>query len=122
MKNFSSLIKENNETNTYKYNATVVVEGTVIAMNDGDAGELVDKTIDSIPGVVDFTMNSLDIQEKTETTSENILLGDERSPDEKVEFAFNTIIKTFTDNVADMTDYHKAMLATQLKMYFNSIA
>ena len=60
MKNLSSLIKENSETKKYKYTATVTVEGTVTAMSEGDAGELVDKEIDTIENVTDYKIDSID--------------------------------------------------------------
>jgi hypothetical protein len=115
MKNLSSLIKENSETKKYKYIATVTVEGTVTAMSEGDAGELVDKEIDTIENVTDYKIDSID---EVETgVQENFLDGP--NDEEIAEAAYNKIIRCYEFETSAMSDYYKAMAATKLRMYFN---
>lgn len=115
MKNLTSLIKENNETKKYKYKATVIVEGTVTAMTEGDAGELADKEIDKIANVTDFKIDEID---EIETgVKENFI---EDSDDEEIaNAAYNEIIAMYEKSVTDMKDYYVAMVTTRLRMYFD---
>lgn len=115
MRNFTQLIKENDENKTYKYVANVKIEGEVTASSEGDAGELVDKEIDTIDGVVDYKIESLDevvgeVKESTilESNEEMIMLE-----------AYNKVIEEFQDALEVLpSDYYKAMLREKLIMYF----
>lgn len=60
MKTLSELIKENESSKKFKYNATVQVEGHVYAENEGNAGELVDKEMDLIPGLVSYEIINIE--------------------------------------------------------------
>jgi len=115
MKNLSSLIKENSETKKYKYTATVTVEGTVTAMSEGDAGELVDKEIDTIENVTDYKIDSID---EVENTVQENSLG-ELSQDEIAESIYKQVIDCYEREIVELSDYYKAMVATKLRMYFN---
>jgi len=115
MKNLTSLIKENNETKKYKYTATVLIEGNVIAMSESDAGELVDKEIDTITNMVSYEIGN--IEEVQSGVQENFLEG---ADDEEIaQSTYNDIITAYEDKTANMKDYYKAMVATRLRMYFN---
>jgi hypothetical protein len=118
MKNLTSLIKENSETKKYKYTATVVVEGNVTAMSEGDAGELVDKELDTIANVVNYKIDSID--EIESGVQENFDQFDGHAPEVIVEKLYNDIIDIFetAQTEAGLTDYHHAMLRGKLKMYF----
>lgn len=71
MKTLSQIIQENENNKKFKYNASVLVEGHVYANSEGDAGELIDKEMDSIPGFV-----SGEIINISEETSENYINDD----------------------------------------------
>lgn len=120
MKNLTSLIKENSETKKYKYTATVVVEGNVTAMSEGDAGELVDKEIDTIANVVDYKIDKID--EVEVGVQENFEEFDGHAPEVVVEKLYNDIIEMYETAKEDagLTDYHYAMLTGKLKMYFSA--
>lgn len=62
MKKFSDLVNENDSNKPFKFQATVVVEGTVYADSEGSAGELADKEMDEIPGMVSYEL--INIQEE----------------------------------------------------------
>lgn len=114
MKNLTSLIKENNETKKYKYTATVTVEGNVTAMSEGDAGELVDKEIDTIPNVVNYEIST--IEEIENEVTENVVGN---SDDTDVDNAYNAMLRIYTDAILDMKPYHEAMLNAKLRMFFD---
>ena len=116
MKNLTSLIKENSETKKYKYTATVVVEGNVTAMSEGDAGELVDKEIDSIPNVVNYEITKID---EVETgVQENSLGG--LSDEDVAESIYKQVVDCYEREIGEVTDYYKAMITTKLRMYFDA--
>jgi hypothetical protein len=59
MRKFSDLIKEQEGSKEYKYTANVVVEGKVVAASEGEAGGLVDKEMDAIPGMINYEINNI---------------------------------------------------------------
>lgn len=59
MRKLSDIIKENESNKEFKYSATVKVEGTVIAASEGEAGELVDKEMDTIPGMINYEIDNI---------------------------------------------------------------
>lgn len=116
MKNLTSLIKENNETKKYKYTATVVVEGNVTAMSEGDAGELADKEIDTIDNVVSYQIDN--IEEVESTVQENTLGG--LSDDDVAESIYKQVVDCYEREIGEVTDYYKAMINAKLRMYFDA--
>ena len=116
MKNLTSLIKENSETKKYKYTATVVVEGNVTAMSEGDAGELVDKEIDTIANVVDYKIDKID--EVEVGVQENFLEG--TSDEEVAESIYKQVVDCYEKEIGTVSDYYKAMINTKLNMYFGA--
>lgn len=117
MKNFSTLITENEQTKKYKFTATVKVEGAVTAMSEGDAGELADKELDTIPG---FISGQIDNIEVVETGVKEDFTAGEVSEDDKVAQDFRDIISLYEDKVSSYDkDYYIAMLNTKLNMYFS---
>lgn len=115
MKSLSELINENENNKTYKYVVDVKIEGTVTAGSEGDAGELVDKEIDKIDGVVDYKIASID---KTEDKVEEAVLL-ENDGDAAVQLAFDQIVDAYNNAYNNLpTPYYKAMLRTQLEMFF----
>jgi hypothetical protein len=115
MRNLTELIKEQDETKTYKYMATVKIEGTVVANSESNAGELVDSVIDSIDNVVDYEMNSLNV---VETVKESAQLNN--TEEEEMNIAYNNIIAMYeTKKNSIETDYHKLVLKAKLEQYFN---
>lgn len=116
MKNLTSLIKENNETKKYKYTATVVVEGNVTAMSEGDAGELADKEIDTIDNVVSYQIDN--IEEVESTVQENTLGG--LSDDDVAESIYKQVVDCYEREIGEVTDYYKAMINAKLCMYFDA--
>lgn len=71
MKTLSEIIKENENNKKFKYNASVVIEGHVYANSEGDAGELIDKEMDAIPGFVSGEVINI-----AEETTENYINND----------------------------------------------
>lgn len=119
MKNFSSLITENEQTKKYKYNATVKVEGIVTAMSEGDAGELADKELDTIPGIISGEIDN--IEAIGSEVKEDFAAG-EITEDDKVEFAFQDIITLYGNKCATFdSEYYIAMLTAKLKQYFEAL-
>jgi len=115
MKNLTSLIKENNETKKYKYTATVTVEGNVTAMSEGDAGELVDKEIDTIPNVTNYVIDTID---EVETgVQENSLGG--LSEEDVADSIYKQVVDCYEREIGEVSDYYKAMINGRLQMYFN---
>lgn len=60
MKKFTDIINEQESRKDFKYIANVKVEGTVTAASEGEAGELVDKEMDTIPGMIDYQIENID--------------------------------------------------------------
>ena len=101
----------------FKYVVDVKIEGTVKAGSEGDAGELVDKEIDAIDGVVDYKIVSIDETEKDDTVEEAILNEDS---DGLVNEMYYDIIALYQQNIDKLSKpYHKAMLQTMLRSFFN---
>lgn len=117
MRKISDLIKEDNDNKTYKYTLDVQIEGTVNATSESEAGELADKIVDEIDGVVDYKMTSLDEVETIKEYAENIT---ENLDDKLVAHAYEKIITEFESVTKQLaTSYHKAELRTKLEMYFS---
>ena len=117
MQKLTDLIKENDETKTYKYVAEVTVEGTVTASSEGDAGDAADKEIDAIEGVTNFKMTSLDEIDAVKEDAD-ILLNDDA--DERMREVYQDIVELFENSIATMTTYHETTLVAQLTDYLNT--
>ena len=115
MKSLSELINENENNKTYKYVVDVKIEGTVTAGSEGDAGELVDKEIDKIDGVVDYKIASID---KTDDKVEEAALLEGVSDELYVEQMYTQIANMYNESVDSLSPYYKAMLRTKLEMFF----
>lgn len=59
MKKFSDLVKENESKKVFKYTVKVDIEGTVMASSEAEAGELIDKEMDTIPGMVNYEIGNI---------------------------------------------------------------
>jgi len=59
MKKFTDIIKEEQSTQDYKWTATVQVSGIVKASSEGAAGELIDKELDEINGMVTYQIENI---------------------------------------------------------------
>jgi hypothetical protein len=117
MKNLSDLINENENNKMFKYVVDVKIEGTVKAGSEGDAGELVDKEIDAIDGVVDYKIVSIDETEKDDTVEEAILL--ENDGDVIVDQIYTELINIYNERTSNLSPYYKALLNSQLLYFFN---
>ncbi len=120
MKNFSDLIKENNENKTFTYTAEVMIKvtGTVVAESEGDAGYIVDNLLqggNKIEGeIVDNgTAPNMEINEIPTEFSENIL---NEEPEETINTIYDTICSIIETNAASMNDYNKAMFFEKLRI------
>jgi len=114
MKNLSSLITENEQTKKYKYTATVIVEGEVTAMSEGDAGELADKELDTIEGFVSGQIDDLSV---VESEIKESVIG--ANAQEQADSVFEEIIEFITVKTEKFTDYHKAMIYAKLKQFID---
>lgn len=117
MKKLSDLINENENNKMFKYVVDVKIEGTVKAGSEGDAGELVDKEIDAIDGVVDYKIVSIDETEKDDTVEEAIL--NEDNGDIIVNQIYNELISIYNEHTGNLSPYYKAMLNGKLQYFFN---
>jgi len=122
MKNFSQLIKENDENKSFKYTATatVTITGNVNATNEGDAGYMIDSDLEpgnTITGeIVNYEINSID--EVPTEFNENILNDDLNSDDKVVELS-KDVLKMLDDKITsyNLTDYYKSMLLSIIRNY-----
>ena len=103
------------QTKNYKFKATVVVEGTVTALNEGDAGELADKELDKIPGFISGQIDNIEAIDAP--VVENNLGNDEEAT---ALAAFDEIVNLYNSKIEGMKDYYAAMLTTKLRMFFES--
>ncbi len=119
MKKFSDLINENNTEKTYSYEATVKVKGEVKAASEGDAGELVDKEMDSIAGLEDYTIDKIDEIVKEKIVLESEILNNNEDKLENLSFELTNNIEAQTNNLPNVdrvTVYEKIILNLQLKI------
>lgn len=122
MKNFSQLIKENDENKSFKYTATatVTITGNVNATNEGDAGYMIDSDLEpgnTITGeIVNYEIASID--EVPAEFNENILNDDLNSDDKVVELS-KDVLKMLDDKITsyNLTDYYKSMLLSIIRNY-----
>lgn len=115
MKKLSDLINENENNKMFKYVVDVKIEGTVKAGSEGDAGELVDKEIDAIDGVVDYKIVSID---ETENTVEESIINDDNG-DVIVDQIYTELINIYNERTGNLSSYYKALLNSQLLYFFN---
>jgi hypothetical protein len=115
MKKLSDLINENENNKMFKYVVDVKIEGTVKAGSEGDAGELVDKEIDAIDGVVDYKIVSID---ETENTVEESIINDDNG-DVIVDQIYTELINIYNERTGNLSPYYKALLNSQLLYFFN---
>lgn len=59
MKKFTEIIKENESVREYQWTATIEISGKVTASSEGNAGEMIDKEIDQIEGMVSYQINTI---------------------------------------------------------------
>lgn len=118
MKKLSELIQENENQKQYKYTAKVDIQGYVIALDEGVAGELVDQAIDELSqhvNVENYEIISIDEAENTNNFSENIV---NEYGDDYADNVFHEIMDMITDKIENnpnLTDYYKAMIYTKLR-------
>lgn len=119
MKNLSDLINENENNKMFKYVVDVKIEGTVKAGSEGDAGELVDKEIDAMDGVVDYKIVSIDETEKdVNENSDAALLSEEESI---IDLAYDEIVELYNNYVEQLSmTYNKMHLKNKLQDFFNN--
>lgn len=66
MKKLTDLIKESESNKPFNYQATVIVEGVVYSDSEGSAGELVDKEMDEIPGMISYELINISEEQPSE--------------------------------------------------------
>ena len=121
MKKLSNLVIENNTLMTYKYTASINIEGTVNAHSEGDAGELIDKEIDVIgenTTITNYTINNIEETEKV--FQENIVNENNDDDMTNLKLIQNEIIELYYEKTNDLTPYYKAMLTNNLADFFGS--
>lgn len=109
MKTLSQIIQENENNKKFKYNASVLVEGHVYANSEGDAGELIDKEMDSIPGFV-----SGEIINIAEEASENYINDDLSFVTENADTNLEDKLKKKMNNAVMVLEQEIRMLKREL--------
>lgn len=112
MKTLTQLIKEQNENKEFKYTVNVKLSGYVIAPNEGDAGELVDKEMDVVgENFEDFSYEIELIEEtdKKDITNESV------SYDEISQIIVDDILESYKDKIKDLPKYYQSIVKETLK-------
>lgn len=121
MRNFSQLIKENDENKSFKYTATATVSitGNVNATNEGDAGYMIDSDLEpgtNVTGeIVNYEIVSID--EIPTEFSENIIAA---NGDDQAEMLYNEIVNYINEKIesSNLQDYYKSAVLTKLRTQF----
>lgn len=128
MRKLSDLIKENESTKCFKYNATVTVEGSVYAENEGSAGEMVDKNMDEIPGMVNYEIISIEEESSEGYINPDLAIGSEISEDvntnnadDRLEIIKKYIHDTFNSTIIPLNIQEKIYILGKLKDYINQL-
>jgi len=119
MRNFSQLIKENDENKSFKYTATATVSitGNVNATNEGDAGYMIDSDLEPGNNVTGEILNYeiVSIDEVPTDFNENVLNEDNDILAASLYREIMDIINDKVKNNNNLTDYYKAMILTKLR-------
>ena len=118
MRNFSQLIKENDENKSFKYTATatVTITGNVNATNEGDAGYMIDSDLEPGTNVTGEILNYeiVSIDEVPTDFNENIIAA---NGDDQAQILFDEILNNTNEKIesSNLQDYYKAMILTKLR-------
>jgi hypothetical protein len=107
MKKFSQVLNENESLKTYKYTATVEVEGTVRAHSEGEAGELMDKELDKITSMVSYQPGT--IEEVESPVQESVInMGAD------INVISEDLVKHISESMKNLSDEERLILMDRL--------
>lgn len=118
MRKLSDLIKENESTKKFKYNATVTVEGSVFAENEGNAGELIDKEMDTVQGMVNYEIINIEEDTTESFVNPDLSFGSEVSEDTNNNETINITMEInsyILDKISSLDLNHQLSVLNQLK-------